>query len=276
MAQTTGFSQGDNASPLFYLVVINDLPEEITSKHKFVRVILYADDLCITSRSRFHMQKAAVTPAAYVRKVGLTINAQKTEFMKFQRGGRLAGSDEIHLEGTPIKRVSCFTYLGITMTTTGTCFRLHIEERVRKAMFLKRALGVHRSAKNRLMNALAACTSFVEELRLRLHLEETETNREFISEREAKRSAIDPNFYDTPTMTNEEWKQPERTNRSVLTRFSIHGFHHVTCTTTIYHEPDPTLCTCKFCGMGCGRYHGTDCEHAPSLARLSGAPEPTT
>jgi hypothetical protein len=126
------------------------------------------------------------------------------------------------------------------MTTTGTCFRLHIDERVRKAMaamttikspqklslktalalfdlkvaptasyglqivwrhlrlsdikslertkttFLKRALGAHRSAKNRLVYALAACTSFVEELRLRLHLEETEAYKKFVSEREAK------------------------------------------------------------------------------------------
>lgn len=134
LEQTTGFAQGDNLSPLLFSVLIGDLPSTVSSRHPAVKMILYADDIAMYSRSRFHLQQALVTLANYIRGLGLVINVKKTEAMKFRRGGRLAAKDTFHLQGSEIKFVSNFTYLGISLGVTGFAFRRHIEERTRKAM----------------------------------------------------------------------------------------------------------------------------------------------
>jgi len=46
----------------------------------------------------------------------------------------MALKDELRLEGTSLKFVSRFTYLGFTLTPTGTCFSQHIKDRTRKAV----------------------------------------------------------------------------------------------------------------------------------------------
>jgi len=94
---------------------------------------MYADDLVLFSRSRFHLQQALATLTATTREIGLAINRTKTEAIKFRKGGRLAVRDELHLEGNALKYVSAFVYLGVTLTPTGTSFSRHIRDRVRKA-----------------------------------------------------------------------------------------------------------------------------------------------
>ena len=47
VTQTTGFAQGDNLSPILFSVLVGDLPDRITTRHPFVKVILYADDLVL-------------------------------------------------------------------------------------------------------------------------------------------------------------------------------------------------------------------------------------
>ena len=96
--------------------------EEISCEDK-VKVLEYADDLALYSPSRFHLQQALYTLASYV---GLTIYTKKTEAMKFRRGGRLASNDKLSLAGQSIDFVNNFTYLGITLSTTGTSFSKHV------------------------------------------------------------------------------------------------------------------------------------------------------
>ena len=55
--QTNGVVQGDNASPLLFSVLLSDLPETIRREHDIVYTLTYADDTCIYSRSRKHLQK---------------------------------------------------------------------------------------------------------------------------------------------------------------------------------------------------------------------------
>jgi len=132
--QTTGFAQGDNLSPLLFSILIADLPQRVKDQHKFVKMLLYADDLVLFSTSRFHLQQALVTLGKYVKEIGLEINLQKTEAIKFRRGGKVARSDELRLYGNALRFVNSFTYLGVTLTVTGKSFSKHIAERFRKAL----------------------------------------------------------------------------------------------------------------------------------------------
>lgn len=134
LVQTNGFTQGDNLSPLMFTLLIADLPPKIKKRHPTVDIIMYADDLVIYSRSRFHLQQALATLSSYIADVGLEINAQKTEAMKFRRGGRIAEGDTLRLNGHVLSYVNRFTYLGVTLTPSGKTFGVHIEQRVAKAL----------------------------------------------------------------------------------------------------------------------------------------------
>ena len=132
--QTSGFAQGDNLSPLLFSMLVADLPSRIMDRHHFVKILQYADDLVLYSTSRFHIQQALATLNAHVSELGLTINVQKTEAVKFRRGGRLAASDKLYLNRSPLKFSSAFTYLGVTLSTSGKSFSKHISDRTRKAI----------------------------------------------------------------------------------------------------------------------------------------------
>ena len=137
-----------------------------------------------------------------------------------------------------------------------------------KPAYLKRVLGLHSSAMNRLVYLLCDTPLFVEELKQRLELKETEAFRQFINEYELKMSCIDPNFFRVGAMTNQAWKDCGRSNRHVVTRHAIHGFHHVICRTTRHHEPGDD-CYCQRCGGRCERYHAERCPAVPSLNALA-------
>ena len=54
--------------------------------------------------------------------------------MKFRRGGKLAGRDHLWLNGEKIEYVYKFTYLGITLSTSGHSFANHIDDRLHKTI----------------------------------------------------------------------------------------------------------------------------------------------
>jgi len=99
-----------------------------------VTSICYADDLVLLSTSRFHLQQALHTLQKEVTQLGLEINHQKTEAMKFRRGGRTAKRDELFLATGPIPFVNHFPYLGILIPYNATSFGKHIQSRARKAL----------------------------------------------------------------------------------------------------------------------------------------------
>ena len=67
-----------------------------------------------------------------------------------------------------------------------------------KPAFLKRALGLHRVFRNRLVYLLACTTTFIEDLKLkRLHNLSETSYKEFITRFERKTSEIDPESYRT-------------------------------------------------------------------------------
>ena len=322
-SQTTGVAQGDNLSPLLFSVLLNDLPSRVQGPGGHVRTLLYADDLVIFGGSRFHVQQALARLSVYVQETGLKINMDKTEFMKFRRGGRLAASDTLHIGGTTLRCVKTFRYLGVTLPTNGRSFTEHINDKVRRALvasvgirtpsrmslrtalalfeikvapaasygiqvtwehlssaqlekldrikpaFLKRALGLHCSALNRLVYLLCDTPLFIEDLKRRYNLPTTRAYLEFINSWHMKMAEIDPDFFNTGAMTNDTWKGVNRTNRHTVVRFAVHGFHHALCRTTGFHAPCDT-CVCTKCGgRASKRYHASSCPAVTSLRSLS-------
>ena len=49
--------------------------------------------------SDFHLQQALYELSGYVKRVGLTINAEKTEALRFRRGGSALSDREFALDG---------------------------------------------------------------------------------------------------------------------------------------------------------------------------------
>ena len=234
----------------------------------------------------------------------------------------MAVDDGLRLEGDDIGYVNAFTYLGITLTTTGSSFRKHVTERVRKTTiamadiadpqklsvetalilfslklapvatyglelvwndlstadlrlsdsaktgFLKKVLGLHPSAKNRLVYLLAQAPTLVEEARAAHRLSETAAFTEFFGEIERKRAEVDADFYGTPAMQDDSWRGTNIKNRHLVIRFSTHGFDHAVYTKVHFHDADRD-CRCKFCSQECSKYHAGECVLVRSLGQLS-------
>jgi hypothetical protein len=137
-----------------------------------------------------------------------------------------------------------------------------------KPAFLKRALGLHASTKNRLVYLLCDTPLFVEDLRKRFRLTDTAAYCQFINQYEVKMAEVDPDFFKTGAMRDDTWKGHSRTNRHVVVRYAVHGYHHRLCRTAHFHEPDED-CRCSRCEAHCGRYHADQCPAVTSLNELA-------
>jgi Reverse transcriptase (RNA-dependent DNA polymerase) len=137
-----------------------------------------------------------------------------------------------------------------------------------KSRFLKKALCLSKFNKSRLVYELADTGSFIEELRLKYSLPETESYIKFINNRLFKISEIDLKFYDTPAMTDPTWKRACFEDRHIFTRFACHGYHYVLCCSALnarknqkkdYHASARPSCKCSKCGQHMGTYHFSEC-----------------
>lgn len=150
-----------------------------------------------------------------------------------------------------------------------TCRDLRELDRAKPA-FLKRVLGVHGGTKNRLVYLLVEANTFIEDLVQTYGLRHTPAYDEFLRAHREKIDEVDPAFFETPAMKDTAWREPNRANRHIIVKFSLHGYHHAVCVMEHYHEPEET-CTCRFCGKLCGRYHAADCTSFRSLKQLNRA-----
>jgi hypothetical protein len=90
----------------------------------------------------------------------------------------------------------------------------------------------------------------VEELRLESLLPATPAYVELLQELQVKKAKIWEEFYTTDAMINREWTQGGYELRHIMTRLSVHGFHHRLCQAKSFHEPGPE-CVCIRCGNNC-------------------------
>ena len=136
-----------------------------------------------------------------------------------------------------------------------------------KAAYLKRCLGLNKSARNRLVFQLAGAPYLVEETQRTRRLPRTQAFEDYVGKQERKLAMVNPKFYGTVAMTTNEWKEHSRENRHLVTRSAVHGFHGALCVRDDYHEPDGS-CFCVWCGRDCPLYHGAECQAGFSLAQL--------
>ncbi|PSN47824.1 hypothetical protein C0J52_16432 [Blattella germanica] len=126
-------------------------------------------------------------------------------------------------------------------------------ERV-KAAYIKKVLGVSKTTRSRLVYVLARETFLVEDLRTNLILPNTSATETLLRTLKEKRNDICPEFYGTGAMIDRSWTRENFEMRHVLTRLAVHGFDHLICNNTAYHDPD-TTCECQLCKRKCDRYH---------------------
>jgi hypothetical protein len=89
-----------------------------------------------------------------------------------------------------------------------------------KARFLKKALGVSKYTRSRLLYELAKETFLVEGLRINLLLPSPESATKLLEERKKKREEIWQDFYATDTMLNRNWTKANQELRHVVTRLA--------------------------------------------------------
>lgn len=59
--QTTDSAQGEKSSPLPFSALTNNLPSGISSRHQYVRKIMFADVILLYSTSKYQLQGAIIT-----------------------------------------------------------------------------------------------------------------------------------------------------------------------------------------------------------------------
>ena len=116
---TQGVPQGSVLGPLFYILYANDIVEKVNS----CKIALYADDTVLYIASpNFNtaidkLQADMNSLSNWCKDNGIQMNVDKTNIMVFggQRIIEMLPGFEIEVDGTPIKKVSNYRYLGVTL-----------------------------------------------------------------------------------------------------------------------------------------------------------------
>lgn len=128
-----------------------------------------------------------------------------------------------------------------------------------KATYLKRVLCLSKYTKSRLCYELTREPFYIEDLRYQLLLPSTTAYQELLADLEEKKKSIWEQFYSTEAMTTSKWMNADYDLRHIVTRSAVHGFHHLICTTKVYHSPNEN-CVCVLCSGSCDRYHAVSCS----------------
>jgi hypothetical protein len=120
-------------SPLLFNVTTADISQGIKALDIKATLYMYADDMVLCSKVQKNVQDAFTT-LTWTGRNGLTINKEKTEEVIFRKGGRISTQDKVYLGNYPLQISIQYKYLGITFQTTGTCFSIHVKEKVVNAI----------------------------------------------------------------------------------------------------------------------------------------------
>ena len=138
-----GVRQGDSISPTLFNFYINEInnyikPDETspTLGSKTINLLLYADDLILTSTTIEGLQKAVDNLDKFCADWNMEINVTKTKSIIFNKGGRLI-PENVQYSNSKIETCKSYKYLGILMQCSGKfseCFK-NLHQRGMKAMF---------------------------------------------------------------------------------------------------------------------------------------------
>ena len=97
-----------------------------------IRDFLYADDCALATHSEIALQELADCLSAAAKKFGLTISLAKTEVLFQSSPNSTLPPPQIHIDGTQLKTVDDFTYLGSCLSKSAN-LDLEISRRLAKA-----------------------------------------------------------------------------------------------------------------------------------------------
>ena len=130
-----------------------------------------------------------------------------------------------------------------------------------KTIFLKRALRISKFSSATLSLHLCNTRGLSLELRDQGFVFEEQQWSQYLDWREEREAAFhDNNYLDGPAFHDTSWMRSNQKHRHVITRTTAHGFHHLLCCNTQFHECDPLSCCCRFCHEGMTRFHLLQCR----------------
>ena len=151
-SQERGVRQGCPLSPTLFNIYINELANTIQHsagpglalQDTEVKCLLYADDLVLLSPSKEGLQHHMDKVANFCQTWALKMNPKKTKVLVFRKRSRLQGNtDNFKIGNTKIDQTCNYTYLGITLTSTGN-FGLaakELKEKAKRAFYaIKRSI----------------------------------------------------------------------------------------------------------------------------------------
>ena len=149
-ASNTGVRQGENLSPLLFVLYINDLETYLLSKgnnhidfkddaaNNLVKlfILLYADDTIILSNTVAGLQKSLDDLKNYCTEWKLRVNCSKTKVVIFEKR-KARRQPKFLYNNEELEIVESFKYLGVIFNYTGN-FRkckMYVKDQATKAMF---------------------------------------------------------------------------------------------------------------------------------------------
>lgn len=115
-----GLRQGDPLSTSLFNLILEWIIRQVkavrkgTILNRTTQILAYADDLVIISRNKSELQEVFIQLEEAAKKVGLSINQNKSKFMITARGGR--EEHDLVINQNVFEKIGSFRYLGAVVT----------------------------------------------------------------------------------------------------------------------------------------------------------------
>ena len=121
---TQGVLQGDPASPILFSLLLADIDRFFVAEghqkiNEKIELLLFADDLIMMADDVIELQRKLDILEKYCDKNKLEVNTAKTQVMVFQKAGPMKKLRTLRYNGTPLRVVSNYTYLGVPFVRSG-------------------------------------------------------------------------------------------------------------------------------------------------------------
>ncbi|XP_018494505.1 uncharacterized protein LOC108864068 [Galendromus occidentalis] len=127
-------------------------------------------------------------------------------------------------------------------------------------LYMKRALCLNRAARSRYVYVLSGAPLMIDVMRQRIRGDQTAAFSCMLQEWSKKvNDALTEVSREDIFKKPELWAGSGLDDRHKFTRYLVHGYHHRICTNSEFHDADENVCTCRYCGLLCGKYHATRC-----------------
>ena len=116
-----------------------------------------------------------------------------------------------------------------------------------KTAFWRKVLGVHKCSSATMVHEMVNSPTLTEDLKSRGYVINDNVWKLYMEQKEDRLMNLCCRRYtDAPVFQFDEWKRSGEKNRHFFTRASIHGFHHLLCSSIDCFDPQDG-CVCQFC-----------------------------